>query len=140
MKHACNKHIMENLYIILTVIGLILWLIEPDSVHFLGASSVAYVLLLVLTSDYRLLALGLCIYLIAFFIMFIISVYKLSKGKLKLLYSLVCIDLIVSSSLIVYKVCTQNLNSLLIASAGLVIRWAYCIWMFRVRYRLHKQQ
>ena len=77
-----NFNVSIKIFITICIIGLILWILIPESGHYLGASSITYVFLLAVGSDKPiLLVLGLSwivFYIINLVIWFVLAI-KCSK-------------------------------------------------------------
>ena len=130
------KYIPELIYIVLTFLGLFLGVSIPDSIHFLGASSIHYFVLLLLVEEQQMLTIGFAAWLLLFVLAYIAAICKLSKGTTKMLHIIMCVDIVVSLFVIVYKLVTGIFTGLWIATIGVTIRLCYVGWVLIRQKRL----
>lgn len=120
-----RRYWSATLYLILTVLGIILWLPIPEISHFIGASSLVYAFLFgVADHNFSFIAL----LWILFFIVNLAVWYVYGKKKNKYIYffATVGLELLVSLGFICIKVITANYTDIIIAMAGFVIRLISC--------------
>lgn len=133
-----RKYIPEVIYIALTVLSFFLGVLLPDSIHFLGASSLHYIVLLLLATEDPLLAAVITAWFLFFVLAYIIAISKLIKGTAKMLHGIMCVDLVVSVFVIMHKLATGVFSSIGIAAIGTTIRLCGVAWML-YRQKLLKQ-
>lgn len=114
-----------TLYLILTVLGIILWLPIPDISHFIGASSLVYAFLFgAADNSFSVIAL----LWILFFVINLVVWYVYGKKKNKYIYffTVVGLELLVSLIFICVKVIIANYTDIIITVVGFVIRLISC--------------
>ena len=115
-----------TIYLILTVIGIILWLPIPEIIHFTGASSLVYAFLFgVAYNSFALIALLWILFLVINLIVWYI--YGIKNNKFFPFFIIVGIDLMASIGCICFKVFIANYTDLLVVTVGCAIRLVYCL-------------
>lgn len=135
MKAYSTKGIVAIAYTLVSVIGIILWIINPSEtmIHFFGASSMIYCFLIAMSLGRCLVsyfALGWVVsYLPAIFVCSIIAIKR--KNYIPFSATIV-LELIVSLLMIGIKVYLKNYDSLPIALFGLGFRSVLCYSIIRI--------
>lgn len=131
-----HKHIPELIYIALTFLGFFLGVSIPESIHFLGTSSIYYIVLLLLVAKHKILSIGFAAWLLLFVLVYIAAICKLNKGSAKMLHIIMCVDIAISLFVIVYKLVAGIFSGLWIAIIGATIRLCYVVWVLLRQKRL----
>ena len=129
-KYSFNSIRIINLYVILTLLALLLWIPFPAIIHFMGASSLLYAFLFAV-------GVGKCwasYVAIAWIPVFCVGlVFSCCVARKYLKHIPFCIiaglELIVTLFFILFKVVGGNNNQLVIMLLGFIVRIVCYVWM-----------
>ena len=118
-------------YMIFMILGIIFWIPFPDTVHFIGASSLEYTLLLALFCYNKTIICATIFWIVGFPIGVCLCFIVAKKtGKYKAFLSIIAIELFVSFAELLLQLLSHNYTDLFLAFLGLAFRVLFYILMY----------
>ena len=125
-----KKMLPINLYILMTLVSLVLWILVPEWSQIMGASSLFDAVLFSVSVGNRWISALVLLWILFFCIVFTVSYVLAYKQQKYIPILAICgMDLLVSFLFAVYKVYIKIYTGLLIMLLGLFARMVYHFWM-----------
>lgn len=136
MNYRITRFGLIRIYFISILFGIVLWRICPETVHFIGASSIVYAFLIALGTGRGLIAFFALGWIFIFIIAGIVCyVFAMRRGFLLPIKVLAGLELIASLLCIAFKLFIKNYIDLKLAFWGLAVRTLLYLFMFFIEWR-----
>lgn len=133
--NKANPIMLSSIYGIMTLTGIITWVLSPNLAYYLGASSLTQLFVFAAGSGNKSVFAFLIVILLALAISLFVAVYFVYKKRLfRMLAIVMWLDIIISVSLMTYKLFAENYTNIHHIALGIIVRGMFAITFCRKIY------